>query len=262
LIASVGVTVCFALNAVSFFGTIFALTAMRPEEFHAGHIRSRVPLLVSIREGLRYASKTKTIAIVLLMLFTISLFSINFNVLLPVLARQTLHGGAQTYGLIAAVFGGGAFVGALLSASREKASRGLLLLTAGAFGLGEVVVASTTSIPVVCLALFLTGAAYTIYTSSTNSIVQLATPGFLQGRIAGLYSYVFIGSGPFGALLAGWLSEVGGTALAFWVAGLAAVGMTAIGFATRPWPMPTGSVGSLRRLRPPWTLQDVHRRPR
>jgi len=262
LIASVGVPACFALNAVSYSAAIFALTAMRPAEFHTGHIRSRVPLLVSIREGIRYASKTKTIAIALLMLFTISLFSINFNVLLPVLARQTLHGGAQTYGLIAAFFGLGAFVGAIMSASRQRASRGLLLLAAAAFGLGEIIVALTTSIPVVCLALFLTGASYTLYTSSTNAIVQLATPGFLQGRVAGLYSYVFIGSGPFGALLAGWLSERGGTALAFWVAGLVAFIMALIGFATRPWPMPAGSVGSLRRLRLPWTTQDVRRRHR
>ncbi len=262
LIASVGVTACFALNAISFSTTIVALTAMRPAEFHSVHVRSRVPLLISIREGLRYASKTKTIAIVLVMLFTISLFSINFNVLLPVLARQTLHGGPQTYGLIAAVFGLGAFTGAIISASRQSASRGLLLLAAATFGLAQIIVALTSSLSVVCLALFLTGASYTLYTSSTNAIVQLATPGFLQGRIAGLYSYVFIGSGPFGALLAGWLSERGGTSLAFWVGGIAAIVMTLFGVAMQPWPMPAGSVGSLRRLRLPWTTQDVRRRHR
>jgi MFS family permease len=249
LIATVGIAVCFALNALSFVAVIAALVAMRPSEFHAVHLRSRVPLLVSIREGLRYAGKTKTIAVALSMLFVISLVAINFNVLLPVLARQTLHGGPQTYGLIAAVFGLGAFIGALISASQPRASRGLLLFAAGAFGVAQLLVTLRPSLLPVSLALFLTGICYTLYTSSTNAIVQLATPGFLQGRIGGLYSYVFIGSGPFGSLLAGWLSQRGGTSLAFCVGGFAAIGMTLVGVATRPWPMPAGSVGSRRRLR-------------
>src|SRR6185312_6997957 len=238
-----------------------ALMAMRPAEFRSTHVRSRVSLLLSIREGLRYASKTKTIAIALVMLFLISLLAINFNVLLPILARETLHGGPQTYGLIAAVFGLGAFSGAMISASRSRASRGLLLLAAGSFGIAQIAVALTNSLWIVSFALFCTGFCYTLYTSSTNAIVQLATPGFLQGRVGGLYNYVFIGSGPFGSLLAGWLSERGGTSLAFWVAGVAALAMALLGAATRPWPMPAGSVGSLRRLRLPWTAQDV-RRPR
>lgn len=262
LIATVGVGACFALNAASFVAVIVALLAMRPAEFHSVHVRSRVPLLISIREGLRYARKTKTIAIALAMLFLISFLSINFNVLLPVLARQTLHGGAQTYGLIAAVFGLGAFTGAMISASRHRASRGLLLVAAGSFGVAQIIAGLTTSVAVVSVALFMTGVCYTLYTSSTNALVQLATPGFLQGRVGGLYNYVFIGSGPFGSLLAGWLCERGGTSLAFWVAGLAAVVLTAIGVATRPWPMPAGSVGSLRRLRLPWTARDVQRRHR
>lgn len=248
LIATVGVTACFALNAISFFAVIAALVAMRPSEFHVAHIRSRLPLLTSIGDGLRYAAKTKTIAIALVMLFVISTFSINFNVLLPILARQTLHGGPQTYGLIAAVFGLGAFCGALLSASRRRSSARLVLLASGAFGCAQIAAALTTSVWVVCVALFATGLCYTIYTSSTNAIVQLSTPGFLQGRVGGLYNYVFIGSGPIGSLLAGWLAERGGTPLAFWVAGLFAICMAGLGALTRPWPRPGRARGERRRL--------------
>ncbi|HJT59818.1 MAG TPA: hypothetical protein VJ761_25130, partial [Ktedonobacteraceae bacterium] len=60
---------------------------------------------------------------------------------------------------------------------------------------------------------------YTLYTSNTNAIVQLATPGYLQGRVAGLYSYIFAGTSSFGALLAGGLADFGGTQLAFLIAG-------------------------------------------
>jgi hypothetical protein len=71
--------------------------------------------------------------------------------------------------------------------------------------------------------------------------VQLATPGFLQGRLAGLYSYVFLASGPIGSLLAGWLAERG-TWLAFFVGGASTIVMVIAGALLRPWPMPTGTV--------------------
>jgi hypothetical protein len=68
--------------------------------------------------------------------------------------------------------------------------------------------------------------------------VQLATPGFLQGRIAGLYSYIFLATGPFGGLLVGWLSQRYGTGSAFAVAGCATLLAALFGLLTQPWPMP------------------------
>lgn len=247
LIASVGVGLCFALNAVSFVPVIAALGAMRASELHGGPRSVRAPLFVAIREGLRYARRTKTVGIVLLMLFVISTVSINFNILLPVLARDTMHGDAKTFGFISSIFGLGALCGALTVASRRRASRTLLLAAAAAFGTAQLLVATQRSFVGVALTLFATGVAYTLYTAGSNALVQLATPHHLQGRVGGLYNYVFIGSGPFGALIAGWLCERGGAPLAFAVGGAAALIMVAVGIAARPWPMPTGSVGPRRR---------------
>jgi MFS family permease len=249
LIAGVGVAACFALNAISFIAVIAALFAMRESEFHpSGTSRAPQKLFASIGTGLRYASRTKVVAVVLSMLLVITTLAINFSVLLPVLAQQTLHGNAMTYGLITAAFGLGAFVGAIYTASRMRASRGWLLIAALGFGVAQLLVALADRNALYCaIALFLTGVCYTVYTASTNALVQLATPGFLQGRTAGLYNYVFLAPGPFGALLAGWLAERGGTPLAFEIGGGAAIVMTAIGFALRPWPMPTGSVTVRRR---------------
>ena len=243
LIAGIGIAWCFALNAISFIAVIAALVAMRPAEFHSlGAIRARETLLASIRSGLHYARQTKTVAIVLWMLFVIATFGINFSVLLPVLAKQTLGGDAKTYGLITACFGLGALVGALVTASRVRASRGLLLIAVVGFGIAELLVAvANNNLGFAVIALLLTGVCYTIYTASTNAIVQLATPGYLQGRLAGLYTYVFLASGPVGGLLAGWLAERG-TGLAFSIGGASALVMAAIGLALRPWPMPTGTV--------------------
>jgi MFS family permease len=250
LIATVGIAWCFALNAVSFIAVIAALFAMRESELHpAGAMRVSEALFASIGTGLRYARDTKVVAVVLSMLFVIATLGINFSVLLPVLANQTLLGDAKTYGLITACFGLGALVGALATASRPRASRGMLLVAAAGFGVANLLVAASgRNIFLVTAALFLTGVCYTIYTSSTNALVQLATPGFLQGRVAGLYNYVFLATGPVGSLLAGWLAERS-TGLAFAVGGGAAILMAVTGALMRPWPMPTGTVTARVRRR-------------
>jgi MFS family permease len=245
LIDTTGLGVCFALNAISFIPVIWAIAVMRTSEFHAqADVRRNGNLLESIRAGLRYARHTKTVAIVLTMMFVVSFLAINFNVLLPVLAQQTMHGGPQTYGWIAAVFGLGALIGALVAAARTRASRTLLLTACAVFGIAQCSLAPQHGFVPVALALLATGVAYTIYTASTNAFVQLATPGFLQGRVGGLYNYVFLASGPFGSLLAGWLCERGGTELAFAAGGIATLAMTVLGLMTNPWPMPTGTARS------------------
>ncbi len=242
LIDTTGMGMCFLLNAISFIPVIWAIAAMRPSEFHPqANLRRSGALLDSIRAGLRYAQHTKTLAIVLVMMFVVSFFAINFNVMLPVLAQQTLHGGAQTFGWIAAVFGLGAMIGALISASRARASRRLLLIACVIFGAAQCVLAVQVRVVPVALLLLVTGVAYTNYTAGTTAYVQLATPGFLQGRVGGLYNYAFIASGPIGSLLAGWLCQVGGTELAFIIGGVATLVMALFGLATYPWPMPTGT---------------------
>ena len=247
LIETTGLGMCFLLNAISFIPVIWAIAAMRTNEFHpqAEHRRSGT-LLESIRAGLHYARHTKTVAVVLSMMFVVSFFAINFNVLLPVLAQQTLHGDARTYGWIAAVFGLGALIGALIAASRARASRTLLLAACSVFGVAQCVLAMQQRFVPVALALLVTGVAYTIYTAGTNAFAQLATPGFLQGRVGGLYNYVFLASGPIGSLLAGWLCERGGTRLAFAIGGVATLAMALLGLATKPWPMPTGAARRAR----------------
>jgi MFS family permease len=256
LISTVGVGACFALNALSFIPVIVALKAMRPSEFHGSTRRVRTALLLSIRGGLAYARHTKTVAVVLAMLFVVSTVSINFNVVLPVLARFTLHGGPTTYGVITAVFGLGACSGAIVTASR-RTSPTLLLAAAAGFGVAQLLVATQRTVLGVALALFATGVCYTMYTASSNALVQLATPAFMQGRVGGLYNYVFLATGPLGSLLAGWLSERYGASSAFWAGGVAALVMAATGSFLRPWPMPTGAVAARRRPSTPAHPQTV-----
>ena len=145
-----------------------------------------------------------------------------------------MHGDAQIYGLLTACFGAGAFIGALIAASFGRATWPILLASAFGFGASEVIMAFQNTVIGAVFFLLITGTFYTMYTSNTNTIVQLAAPGNLQGRVAGLYSYIFAGSNAPGSLIAGALADIGGTQLAFLVGGSTALASAAFGI-TRLW---------------------------
>lgn len=224
IIAAAGVGFCFAFNAVSFVAVLAGLLMMRVTELHPVELAKRPTLLRGMREGFAYARHSKRLLVVLGTTLVVSTVCFNFNVLLPVLAQQTLHAGPRTFGLLSAFFGAGALVGALVSAGLGRATlRGLLVGTVG-FGVFELLLAPSTSLVLCALLLFLVGASFTVFTSNGNSTAQLEAPDHLRGRVVGLYYYAFNGLGPLGGLSAGWLSARGGTGLAFAVAGT--VGIT------------------------------------
>ena len=224
IIAAAGVGFCFALNAVSFVAVLAGLMLMRVDELHPLEPSKRPTLFRGMREGFAYARHSKRLLVVLATTAIVSTVCFNFNVLLPVLAQQTLHAGPRTFGLLSAFFGAGALVGALVSAGLGRATlRGLLVGTVG-FGVFELLLAPSNSLVLCALLLFLVGASFTVFTSNGNSTAQLEAPDHLRGRVIGLYYYAFNGLGPLGGLSAGWLSARGGTELAFAVAG--AIGIT------------------------------------
>ena len=219
LIAAFGVGVCFAIDAISYMAVILALAVMRLDEIIPIEHHQKPAVFSGIAEGLRYVRRTPTILLALTMFAFICTVSINFTVLLPLVASNTLHAGAEVFGLLTACFGAGALIGALISASLGRVNWRILLVSTTGFGIGEVALAPQHSVIGAVLLLVMTGIFYTIYTSNTNAIVQLASPGYLQGRVAGLYSYIFSGSNALGALIAGGLAAQGGTTLAFLAAG-------------------------------------------
>lgn len=219
LIAAFGVGICFSIDAISYIAVIIALLLMRVDELLPIERHGKPPVLRSIGEGLGYVRHTPTLWLALTIFLLICTASINFTVLLPLVASNTLNAGAEVYGLLTACFGAGALIGALVSASIGRASWPILLISAAGFGVGELVLAPQHTVIGAVLLLLLTGIFYTLYTSNTNTLVQLVTPGYLQGRVAGLYSYIFSSSNSFGSLLAGALADGGGTELAFFVAG-------------------------------------------
>jgi MFS family permease len=174
-------------------------------------------------EALRYVRGTRIAAIVLGSVLVVSMVSFQFSTLLPVLAKQTLGGGPEVFGTVSAFFGAGALVGALIVASRRRASLGLVVLGAAGLGVVEIVLAPQDSVPLASLLLLAVGLCYTLFTASANAMLQLGSPDRLRGRVIGLYFLAFNGSAPLGGLVAGWLASSGGTELAFAVAGVSAL---------------------------------------
>jgi MFS family permease len=223
LLAAFGAGICFAINAVSFLAVLAGLLMMRQSEFFAMRKSARPTMMRGVREGLSYALRTRDVALVLLLTLVISTFCLNFNVLLPVLAKQTLHAGPRTFGVLSAAFGFGALVGGLFAAAQGRARKSIMLVGSAGFGLAELLMAPWSSVWLACVLLALAGISFTTWSSNSNSIVQLAAPDHLRGRVIGLYFFAFAGTGALGGIMAGFLIHVGGTRLAFAVAGFAAL---------------------------------------
>jgi MFS family permease len=232
VVAVAGVGVAFAVNSASYGAVVIALLAMRVSE-----LRPYVPpeVQTGLRRSLRvmasFVRRSRRVAVAFFAVLALSTISFNFDVLLPLVAGETLDADADVFGLIASVFGAGALCGALFLATLGKAR--IRLLLAGAFGFGvlELALAPQTSLPVICVLLFLTGGCYLLWGASALAALQLAAPEHLRGQAASLYMFAFMGGAPLGGLLAGWLTARGGTQLAFAVAGTSAVIVSVIGAA-------------------------------
>ncbi|HWH54793.1 MAG TPA: MFS transporter [Gaiellaceae bacterium] len=220
LIAVMGVGPAFLINAVSFIAVLAGLLLMDPSALLRLDLEEDKPtLLGGLREGVSYARRSPHVRLVLAMLIGISTIAMNFNVLLPVLARHTLEAGPNVFGLIAGCFGAGALVGGLLAAALSRASWKAIVAGAGGLGVAELVLAPQHSLLPAMVLLFCAGVCFTLYTANSNAVLQLRAPDHLRGRVIGFYYFAFNGLAPLGGLLTGWLAATGGTELAFGVAG-------------------------------------------
>ncbi|WP_242356307.1 MULTISPECIES: MFS transporter [Anaeromyxobacter] len=205
LVAAVGEGFCFALNALSFAGTYYALVKMHPPPQPTVEGGRRAHLL----EGLAYAGRTGHVRALLALLAVSSFFAMPYQALLPVVSAEVLHGGAGLYGLLLGSAGAGALVGAVG-----------LLLRKGLAGLGRRVALGTTLLgagllalsfsrhPVVAGAsLVVAGFGFITQMAGTMTLLQGLAPVDMRGRVMGLFSTLFVGVTPFGSLAAGFAAS-------------------------------------------------------
>ncbi|HEU4700057.1 MAG TPA: MFS transporter [Gemmatimonadales bacterium] len=225
IIAAVGEGWCFMIDAISYLAVIASLLLMRLPDLTPARRESRV--LEELREGYRYVSGFTPIRSVLLLLALVSMASMPYVTLMPAIATETLHGGANTLGCLMAASGVGALVGALYLASRASVlglGRAIAVanlvfgLALGAFALSRALWLSLLVLPVV-------GAGFMIATASTNTIVQTIVSEEIRGRVMAFYAVAFLGTAPIGSLLAGVIAErIGAPATIFLGGGVCVAG--------------------------------------
>jgi MFS family permease len=233
LIAAVGTGVCFALNAVSFLAVLAALALVREEELRPVERDRTARVVDGIRHAFSYAWNDRQLRLVLGVVTVVATVGFNFHVLVPLLAANTLHLGPEGFGLLSASFGFGALVGALATATFREASWQLFAIGTASFGVLALLLAPVHNAYLAGVLLFAVGISFTLFTANANALVQLAAPDHLRGRLISLYLFAFLGLAPVGGLLAGWLAQMGGTSLAFAIAGVTSLATIGIANARR-----------------------------
>ncbi|MGH2952496.1 MAG: MFS transporter [Solirubrobacterales bacterium] len=221
LISTVGVAPCFLINALTFGAMIVALRAMDPAALSpAARPRDGSG---GVRAAIRYVAGEPALAIPLAMMGVVGTLGFNFLVLLPLLARFSYGGGAETYTALAVAMGIGSVIGALAVGARDRVSERLMVGAAVAFGVLALLAAAAPTLPLAIAALTPLGAATVTFAAGINSTLQLGSAPEMRGRVMALYSIVFLGSTPIGGPIAGWLAEVAGPRAGLVLAGGAAL---------------------------------------
>ena len=203
LIATVGVGVCFLINAVSFVAVVSSLVRLDPTG-----LEPSVPIergRGQLREGLDYVRHTPELGVPLLMMALAGMLAYEFQVSLPVMAKEALHAGAEGYGLMTAAMGLGAVGGGLLIAARGKIGLKPIVLAATALGIALSLAAAAPDLPLELAALVLVGWASVSFMSSGNATLQLQAAPNMRGRVMSLWFVAFQGSTPIGGPIIGWV---------------------------------------------------------
>ncbi|MDE2142972.1 MAG: MFS transporter [Elusimicrobia bacterium] len=208
IIALAGEGWCFFLDGASFLAVIFALLAMRvrataPKAPHAGGA------LAEMREGWDYVSGSRPIRSIILLLALVSLVGVPYTVLIPLYAGKILNGGPHTLGLMMTATGTGALAAAVWLASRRSVlGLGRVIpVSAAAFGAGLIAFAYSTTLWLSLPLLLLTGAGFMTQMASSNTIIQTIVDDDKRGRVMSFFMMAFLGTAPFGSLLAGSMAE-------------------------------------------------------
>lgn len=208
LVSAVGEAWCFLGNAVSYIAVITGLLLMRIMQKQA--VASEGSAIEKIKEGFGFAAKTAPVRALLLLLGLVSLMGMPYAVLMPIFAEEILHGGVRGLGILMGASGSGALLAALLLASR-KSIRGLgrwVAISSGSFGVFLILFSFSRSFWLSALLLVPVGFSMMLQMASSNTLVQSMVPDELRGRVMAVYSMMFMGMAPLGALMAGSLAGI------------------------------------------------------
>ncbi|MFH0739357.1 MAG: MFS transporter [Candidatus Omnitrophota bacterium] len=220
-IATIGMSGCFYLNAISFLAPIIALLMIK---INAGSAKreNKGVLVHDLMEGLRFISSHRIMLILVLMVGITSFFGVSYATFMPVFANDILKVGAKGLGMLMSVTGVGALIAALgLARLGDFKHKGrLLILSAMVFSVSLVLFASSRSYLLSLAALMLLGWASITAISLINTVLQQLVPDEFRGRLMSVYMFTFAGFMPFGNLLAGALAYSWGVPLTVMLSGI------------------------------------------
>src|SRR5208283_5916809 len=204
LIGALGTGACFFVNGLSYLAVILGLwliTFAEPRTTREGSYR----IMADIREAMGYIRNTPVVMVTILLVAVVSIFGTNFNVLVPVFARQELHRDAAAFGFLMSAFGTGALIGAvsLAALSRQGPKSSFLLGGGAALSLILILIGTQNSYAWTALLLALAGWCMVTFFGMANSTIQLNTEDRLRGRVMSIYTFTFGGLTPFGSMFAG-----------------------------------------------------------
>jgi MFS family permease len=211
LLASTSEGVCFLVNAISYLFVIASLLMMKVDIKRAGSKEHN--MFTDLKVGMNYVTSFKPIKHLLMLLSVVSLTGMSYSVLMPVFAKEVLHGGSNTYGFLMGAAGFGALIGALFLASREEVIRLGRIVPAAAlvFGVALIILSMTGITMIALIMMVFVGMGMMLQTASSNTILQTLTDDDKRGRVMSFYTMAVMGTAPFGSLLAGGLAKTIGT---------------------------------------------------
>jgi MFS family permease len=223
LIAGVGSGWVFLINAVTFLAVLGSLGLLNIDRLKPGRRAERTR--GGLVEGFRYVLGRSDLKLILFMLFLVGTFGLNFSIFISTMSVSVFHAGASQFGLLTSVMAAGSVTGALMVATRRKPGIPVLLVGAGAFGIGCAIAAVMPSYALFGATLYFVGIASQTLTTSTVSLVQTSTDSAMRGRVMAILLAITMGGTPIGAPIVGWIADQFG---ARWALGVgAAAGLLA-----------------------------------
>lgn len=224
LIGMIGIAPCFYLNAISFIGVIYYLWLIRlpVKKIEKKEFGSFKNIYENIREGLSYINQKEILKQPLLLLAAISTFVMNYNIVVPVFARQQLDQNATGYGLLMTSMGIGSFLGSLALVAKSGKNPKLRYLVGGALCTSAflALLALEKNFQLACITLFAIGFSTIIFTNLVNTMIQLNSADNMRGRVMSVYTLVFGGVIPVGSLFTGQVTEYTGVSGCMVISGI------------------------------------------
>jgi MFS family permease len=224
VIASTGEGWCFLIDGVSYIAVIVGLLRMRNVRREATPVIRGGPVR-QFTEGFTYAFGFRPIRSIIVLLAIVSLVGVPYSVLMPVFTATVFHGGPHTLGLLMTSSGCGALLGALWLAQRRSViGLGRVIpLASGLFGVGLITFSFVHVLWLALPCLVVAGFGFMVQMASSNTVIQTIVDDEKRGRVMSFYMMAFLGTAPFGSLMAGWLSSRIGAGQTLFVGGVCCI---------------------------------------